>query len=155
MLLQEPLGTACHHQASPSHRSPQCPAFQSHRQMVGGALAQTECLSAETPTDVWAPATYQRPRSSGHLKRSPGPPSEPQVQGKGLKSKAPLSSRQPQKVTKTVGPPTGPLTPTQLPSEDTGQLDFRTLSPEVPASGVERAMPSSSRTFWGHSEEAL
>lgn len=91
-------------------------AFQFHRQMVGGALAWTEHMIPEKPTDTWDPTTSQRPGPSGHLKRSPGTSREPQVQGKVFKSKAPFLLPPEPKIYQKAGPHTGSLTPTQLPS---------------------------------------
>lgn len=65
-------------------------AFQFHRQMVGGALAQTEHLSPQTPTDMWAPTTHRDAVPLAIPKDPPDTPWKPQVQCIVFKSEGPF-----------------------------------------------------------------
>lgn len=112
-------------------------AFQFHKQMVGGVRAQTEHLSPQRLTGMWAPATYQGPRFSGHLKCSPDTPWKPRVQSKVFISEAPFLLPPAPESTNCAASRRAPDTHPAANQRDTWQLDFRMLSPEVPASGLE------------------
>lgn len=110
-------------------------AFQFHRQMVGGALAQTEHLSPQTPTDVWAPTTQGDPIP---LAISSAPlihPGNHKFNAKCSSLRLLFSTLQPQKRTKAGLPHAGPLTHTQneffCPFFNSSKTHLRNYPPEL------------------------
>lgn len=61
-----------------------------HRQMVSGALAQTEIVRPGASAVVGAPTIHQRSPASDHLKCPPDTPRRPPAQGRAFTLKAPF-----------------------------------------------------------------
>lgn len=61
-----------------------------HRQMVSGALAQTELVRPGASAVVGAPTIHQRSPASDHLKCPPDTPTRPPAQGRAFTLKAPF-----------------------------------------------------------------